>query len=165
MQLIQIDALKPQAFQAAFQILFEFFGSAVSIPAACAWPRDAAFRADDETLRIGTQGFGDQDLAGMRAVAFGGVEEVDAELQRAPQHLERLCAVAGLAPDAAVVDDAHRAEPDAVDAQLTELHRPVRGASRQVRASRAPCVRSQAFPVYRWAGGNEDNGKTRCRSP
>src|SRR3989442_1263601 len=165
MELIEIDALQPQALQAAFQILFEFFGSAVGVPAAGAWSRYAAFAADDQAFRIGMQGFGDQDLAGMGAVAFGGVEEVDAELCRAPQHPERLCAVAGLAPDAAIVDDAHRAESDAIDAQLTELHRPVRAASQQARASRAPCVRSRAFPAYRWADGNEDNGKTRCRSP
>src|SRR2546428_12960874 len=108
MELIGIDALQPQAFQAAFQILFEFFGPAVSIPAACARPREAAFRADDEAFRIRMQGFGGQDLVGMRAVAFGGVEEVDAELYRAPQHLERLGAGAWLAPDAAGGDDAHR---------------------------------------------------------
>src|SRR5438309_5995887 len=123
MELIEIDALQPQALQAAFQVLLEFFGSAVGVPAAGAWSRYAAFAADDEAFRIGMQGFGDQDLAGMRAVAFGGVEEVDAELCRAPQHLERLCAVAGLAPDAAVVDDAHRAEPEPVDGQRSEERR------------------------------------------
>ncbi|TMI15399.1 MAG: hypothetical protein E6H38_07475 [Betaproteobacteria bacterium] len=80
MELIEIDALQPQALQAAFQILLEFFGSAVRVPAAGARSRYAAFAADDEAFRIGMQGFGDQDLAGMRAVAFGGVEEVDAEL-------------------------------------------------------------------------------------
>src|SRR5439155_15813848 len=128
MQLIEIDALQPQALQAAFQVLLELFGPAVGVPAAGARSRYAALAADDEAFRIVMQSFGDQDLAGMRAVAFGGVEEVDAELYRAPHHLERLCAVAVLAPDAAVVDDAHRAEPDAIDAQLTELHRPVRAA-------------------------------------
>src|SRR2546426_4965514 len=80
MELIEIDALQPQALQAAFQILLEFFGSAVGVPAAGAWSRYAAFAADDEAFRIGMQGFGDQDLAGMRALAFGGVEEVDADL-------------------------------------------------------------------------------------
>src|SRR6266480_4221335 len=80
MQLIEIDALQPQALQAAFQVLLELFGSAVGVPAAGARPRYAAFAADDEAFRVGMQGFGYQDLAGVRAVAFRGVGEVDAEL-------------------------------------------------------------------------------------
>src|SRR5947207_14792788 len=120
MELIEIEALQPQALHAAFQVLLELFGPAVGVPAAGARSRYAALGADDQAFRIGMQGFGDQGFAGMRAVAFGGVEEVDAELCRAPQHLERLCAVAGLAPDAAVVDDARRGEPYAIDPQLPE---------------------------------------------
>src|SRR3989442_9132563 len=42
-----------------------------------------------EALHPYPKGFGDQDLAGMRAVAFGGVEEVDAEL-RSEEHTSEL---------------------------------------------------------------------------
>ena len=50
-------------------------------------------------------------------VGVGGVDEVDAELDRAAQDRLRLVAVGGRAPDAGA-GDPHRAEAEAVDGQV-----------------------------------------------
>ena len=72
--------------------------------------------AIDESL-VGMQRLADQPLRHVRAVAVGGVDEVDAQLGDAPQRAQHFRAVGGLAPDAAP-GDAHGAEAETVDRDL-----------------------------------------------
>ena len=60
------------------------------------------------------QRLGDEPLGDVRAVAIGGVDEVDPELERALEHRDRGIVVARRAPDA-LARDPHRAEAEAVD--------------------------------------------------
>ena len=63
------------------------------------------------------QGLLDQLLGDERAVGVGGVDEVDAELDRAAQHADGLVGVGGVAPDAGA-GQLHRAVAEPVDGQL-----------------------------------------------
>jgi hypothetical protein len=47
MELIQIDALQPQALQAAFNRAPQMVGAAVFDPGSAVWSRQATFRGDD----------------------------------------------------------------------------------------------------------------------
>jgi hypothetical protein len=107
-------------FRLPFQVLPELGRPAIGVPAVGAGARESALCSDDESLRIRIERFGDQGLVGLRAVAFGGVEEVDAELDRTPEDLEGVGAVLRLAPDVVVVDDAHRPQAEAIDGEVTD---------------------------------------------
>src|SRR5205085_1344145 len=72
---------------------------------------------------IGMKRFGNEDFVGVRPVALGGIEEIGAQLEGAPQDLERVLAIGRLAPDAAVVDDAHRAEAEPADGEVGDFYR------------------------------------------
>ena len=83
---------------------------AVGPPLTGPGARHAALRRDDEAVGVGVKRLGDELLADPGPVGVGGVDQVDAELDRAPQH--RDCGVAvrrRLAPDP-LPGDAHRAE-------------------------------------------------------
>src|SRR5258706_4634260 len=122
MQLVEVDALELEALQAALEILAQLLGPAVLVPARGLRAREAAFRADDEVLRIRVHRLGDSDFAGVRAVALGGIEEIGAELVGAAHNAVRVRLVFRWAPDVRVLDDAHRAVADAVDVQVADLH-------------------------------------------
>ena len=70
-----------------------------------------------ETVGVRVQRSRDELLGDVRAVAVGRVDEVDAELDRAPQHRDRGVVVARRAPDA-LAGDPHRAEAEAVDLEV-----------------------------------------------
>ena len=55
--------------------------------------------------------------ADLGAVGVGGVDEIDAQLDRAAQDGDRLAVVGRLAPDA-VAGDLHRAEAEPVDGKI-----------------------------------------------
>jgi hypothetical protein len=63
------------------------------------------------------QRLGDELLADVRPVAVGRVDEVDAELDGAPQDGERGVAVGGRAPDP-VAGDPHRTEAETVHLEV-----------------------------------------------
>ena len=71
----------------------------------------------DDARRVRVQRLADQVLADVRAVAVGGVDEVDAELDRAAQDGAGVVEVGGRAPDA-VAGDAHGAEAEPVDGEV-----------------------------------------------
>src|SRR3954454_8404782 len=93
-------------------------GAPVRIPLAGTRPEEPALRRDHEIVRVRMERLRDDLLADGRPVGVGGVDEVDAELERAPQDGLALVAVAGLAPDP-VAREAHGAEAEAIDGQLT----------------------------------------------
>ena len=71
---------------------------------------------DDQAV-VGMQRLADDLLGDVRAVGVGGVDEVDAEFDRAPQHADRFVAVGGRAPNA-LAGEAHGAEAEAVDGEI-----------------------------------------------
>jgi hypothetical protein len=54
----------------------------------------------------------------LRAVRVGRVDQVDAQLQNAPEEALRLLRIGGRAPDA-LPGDPHGAKPEAVDLEVT----------------------------------------------
>src|SRR6185437_9708220 len=69
-------------------------------------------------LWVGVQGFGEQVLADVGSVSVGGVDEVHAKLDYAPQRRERPVQVRRVTPDS-LAGDAHRAEPHPVYGQVS----------------------------------------------
>ena len=63
------------------------------------------------------QRLGDQLLAYLRAVGLGRIDQIDAELDGAAEHGQRLFAIARRSEDA-VAGDPHRAEAEAVDREI-----------------------------------------------
>ncbi len=106
-QLVQIDPLELEPTQAALAGGAQVRGLAVRRPLIRPGALESALRRDHQLWRIGGEGFGDEPFAHLRAVGVGGVEEIDPQLQGAPQHGDRLGAVARLTPDAAA-GEAHR---------------------------------------------------------
>jgi len=64
------------------------------------------------------QRLGDQRLVGVRPIALGRINEVDAKLHHAAQYLVRVPPIARLAPDILAVDHPHRAEAEAVNGEV-----------------------------------------------
>src|SRR5262249_28209031 len=108
---------------AALEVLAQLFRAAIVVPAARLRARQPALRRDDDALRVGVQRLGDQGLVGVRAVALRRIDEIDAELDCAAQHLVRVLPIARLAPDVVVVDHPHGAEAEAVCSKVAEPNR------------------------------------------
>ncbi len=118
MELVHGDALEAQPPQAALTGLAEVFGTAVGRPPIRSRALEPTLRGDDEIVGVGVQRLGDEDLAHLRAIRVGGVDEVDAQLDGAAQHRLRGFAVGRVAPDPPSCD-AHRAVAEAVDGEVT----------------------------------------------
>src|SRR5437763_10540247 len=118
MQLPEIDALQPQPAQAAFESFPQPLRPAVDRPLIRTGALEAAFRGDDETLRIRIECFGDQLFADVRTIRLRGVDEIDAELDGAAEDSQRFFVILRWPPDA-VAGDAHGAEAEAVDRDVT----------------------------------------------
>jgi hypothetical protein len=89
----------------------------VGMPLVRTAARQAALGGDDEIIGVGVQRLGDQPLRDLGAVGVRCVDQVDVELDRAPQYPPALVGVAWLTPDS-VAGEPHRAEAEAVDGQL-----------------------------------------------
>jgi hypothetical protein len=124
-QLVEVDRLDPQPPQRALAGLAQVLGPPFRLPLAGAGAQEAALGRDHQALGVGVQRLGQQLLADRGAVGVGGVDQVDAELDRAPQHRQRRLVVGRVAPDA-LAGDPHRAEPESPHLQLAELQRPHR---------------------------------------
>ena len=82
-------------------------------------PLAAELRGDDEIARVGVERLGDQPVGDVRAVVPGGVDEVDAELDRAAEDGARALRIVGLAPDV-LAGQAHGAEAEALHFEIAE---------------------------------------------
>ena len=118
MQLVQVDAVDLQAAQAGLAGGTQVLGTAIALPCRPIGPHDAALRRDEHALGIRVQRFGDQHLADFGAVRIGGIDEQHPQLVGALQQVPRLAGIVGLTPDA-FPGDAHRAESETRDAQVT----------------------------------------------
>jgi len=103
-------------------------GPAVRLPLAGGWPHQTALGGNHQITRIGMQRFGDQPLAHRRAIGVGGVDEIHAQRQRAPQEFARLGRITRLAPDA-LARNAHRTEAEAHYLQVAADHDRARRSS------------------------------------
>src|SRR5262249_33613910 len=112
-QLPEVDALDAEAPQAPLHAPAQVVGPAVRHPLIGTRALEPALGRNEEAV-IGMQGFADQLFADGRAVAVGGIDEVDAEIGQAAQRTERLGAVGRLAPDTGACHP-HGAEAQPVD--------------------------------------------------
>jgi hypothetical protein len=116
-QLVEVDPVDRQAAQAHRHALAQVLGPPDRLPDTDSGPGQPALGRDDQVLRVRVQCLTDEVLADERPVGIGGVDEVRAQLDRAPEHPDRLVAVRRLAPDPGA-GDLHRAEAEAVDDQV-----------------------------------------------
>ena len=124
MKLVEIDLIDPQALQAALARRAQMLGPAVGIPLARPRPLEPTFGRDHELFGIGVQGFGDQALADLRSVGIGGVDEIDAQLERPAQHPLAFLPIGRLAPDP-LPGETHRPETEAIDRHVAaDVDRP-----------------------------------------
>ena len=114
-QLPQVDAVDRESTQGHLHALTQVLGAAHDLPAVRSLAGEAALRCDDD-VPVRVERLADEVLADERPVGVGGVDEVDAELDRATQHRNRGVAVRRVAPDAGA-GDAHGSEAEATDGQ------------------------------------------------
>jgi hypothetical protein len=76
-------------------------------------PEEPCLGGDLQPLGVRVEGLGEDQLTDVRPVGVGGVDEVDAKLDRPADHPDGLVPVPGLAPDART-GDPHRAEAEAI---------------------------------------------------
>ena len=82
MELIDIDSIQPQPFQAALNRAFKMFGTGVVRPLRRADTLPSTFGGDHDSLRIGGQSLSDDFFGNIGAVGIGGVDEIHAEFDR-----------------------------------------------------------------------------------
>jgi len=92
------------------------------VPAALVVAKRADFGDQHETLGIGVQGLTNQLVGDIGPIELSRVDVVDAELDRAPQHRDRLRAITRRAHDTAA-RELHRAETDPMHAQRAQRER------------------------------------------
>ena len=161
MQLVKIDALELQSPQAPLTRLAQMLRPTVRHPLCGARAHLAALGRDHQTTRIRMQRLGDETLADVRAVSIRGVDEIDAELERTPQHPACLGRILRLTPDGRP-GDAHRTEPHAVDREVAADRE---GPRRRSRCS-AGGVRALARPEERsHARRSTQKHPPSCQSP
>ena len=114
-QLEQVDPLDAAAGAASSSTCWRrYAGRPTGIHDVRALAGQPGLGRDDHVVGVRVQRLGDQLLGDVRAVGVGGVDEGDAELERAAQHAQRLVAVLGLAPDA-LAGELHGAVAEADD--------------------------------------------------
>jgi hypothetical protein len=88
MELEEVDAIDLEPPQTHLALLPQILWPPQGNPLGGSGARKPGLRRDDEALRVGVQRLGDELFADVRTVAVGRVDEVDAELDRAPQDPE-----------------------------------------------------------------------------
>ena len=118
MELVQVDARELQSLEAPLASLAQVLGPSVRDPLRRARTQQTAFGRDDEAARVRREALRDQPLADLGPVGIGGIDEVDAELERATQHAARLGRILRLTPDAGTCDP-HGAKSHAIHHEIT----------------------------------------------
>ena len=125
MLVIEVDHVEPGALQARVAGGADIVGPAVDALEAAVFAANVAeLGRDDHPLAPLAHDTADQFLVRADAVHVGGVEEGDAEVERAVDRRDRLCLVA----DAVEIGHAHAAETEGGDfeallAEFAGLHR------------------------------------------
>src|SRR5689334_5051452 len=113
MQLIEIDAIQPEAPQTHFKLLPQVFGTAHGRPEIRTLPRESAFGRDHQPVRIGPESVADQLLAHLRTIRIRCVNEVDAKIDSPAQDSPAFVRIFGFPPYAGP-REAHGAETQAM---------------------------------------------------
>ena len=100
MQLVEIDAVEPQAAEAPVELFAKTLRPCIRNPLTRTWTIESAFRGDHEISRIRMQRFRDQLFADVRSVRLSGVDEIHAELDRPAKNGEAFLAIFRRTPDA-----------------------------------------------------------------
>jgi hypothetical protein len=123
-ELVERDLVELEPPQAALARLPQVVRMPVDRPLTGPGALQPALGGDHEVVRVRVERLADQLLADVRPVGVGGVDEVDAQLDRAAQHRLRLVPVGRRTPDP-VPGDPHGPKPEAVDRQVpADVDRP-----------------------------------------
>ena len=117
-ELIDIDLFDSETLQATLARGTQVLGTPIRLPCTGPRPVQPALGRDHEVLGVWEEGLRDQSFADLGPIGIGGVDEVDPELQRPPQHALAFLPVGRLSPDS-FARDAHGAEPKAIDRKVT----------------------------------------------
>ena len=109
----------PQRAQVLLDVRAQLVGFLCGQPAARVVARAADLAHQREVGRIRVQRLADEFVGDVRAVELRGVDVVDAQLNCAPQHGERLVVVARR-PEHAGAGQLHGAEADAADSERAQ---------------------------------------------
>jgi len=112
-----VDAIDSETLERALAGLAQVLGAPIGRPLARAGARQPTLGGDRQVVGIGVQRLGDQLLAHVGPVGVGGVNQVDAQLDRAAQGGDRAVTVLGRPPDP-VAGYPHRPEAEAANSQL-----------------------------------------------
>src|SRR5438552_19179156 len=99
MKLIKIDPLKLQALQTLIDALLEILRVTLRHPLSGSGSYLTALCRDDESFRIRIEGFCDEQFISFGSVSIGCVDQIHAEIDRAPQNFERVLTVRRPTPD------------------------------------------------------------------
>ena len=127
-QLPEVDLLDVEPAQAHLDALPQVLGAPDRRPDVRAGAGEAALGGDGHAV-VRRERFADEVLADVRAVAVGGVDEVDAQLDGAAQDGAGGVEVRGRTPDAGA-GDAHGTEAEAVDLEVAAETEGAGGADR-----------------------------------
>jgi uncharacterized protein (UPF0210 family) len=116
-QLIEVDALDPQPFEARLARAAQMSRAAAALPLVAARPDEAALGRDHQSAGIRMQRLRDEALVHLGAVGVRRIDEIDAELERPLQHAARRLRILRLAPDARPCEP-HRTVAKAVYFQI-----------------------------------------------
>ena len=172
-ELVEVDALKPEVAQAHLDLLAQVLGAAegddVGLAAAAADPvlgtgaQHSALGGDDHVLGVGVQGAADDLLVGVGAVGVGGVDEGDAEVDGAAQHADGLLGVGRRAPEAGA-GQVHRAVAEAVHGQVFAEGEGWRLAPKDLHRGVPPCLLLNGFRRSESEMADAGDLRTRGRS-
>jgi len=129
MQLIKINAVQPQAAEAAFTGGSQVFRLSVFYPFVGTGPVEAALRGNDQICRIRVQRLGYDLFTHSGPIGIRGIDEIDPQFDSAPQNPDRLSPICRLAPNS-IPRDSHRAVSQARNAKIVsdqEFPRPFGG--------------------------------------
>src|SRR5947199_3108184 len=93
MQLPQIDPLEFQSLKTFIDGLCQVLRPPVWHPLSGTGPGVTAFRRDHQSFWVRIQRFSNEELVRFRTVSIGRVDEVDAELDRAPPNFLRVLSI------------------------------------------------------------------------
>jgi hypothetical protein len=117
MQLIKIDPVQAQPAQAAFAGGSQVFRLSIFNLLVGTRPHKAALRGDHQLFRVRMERLSYDFFTHAETVRVRGVDEIDSQVDSAPQNPDGLSPICWLAPNS-VSRDSHRAEPQARNAKI-----------------------------------------------
>src|SRR5262249_32466152 len=117
MQLIESNLVQAQTAQAAFAGGPQVLWLPVFNPLVGTWPHISTLGGDHQPCRIRVQRLGYDFFTYAGTIGIRGVDEIDSQLDRAPQNSHNLSPIRRLAPNS-VSRDSHRAESQAGNTKI-----------------------------------------------